>query len=94
MSRWYDNYEKLGQQLEKLKDMESRKRDTLIKGLMTLIKEQSPELLEDVMIEFSLKIQRRRWYDNDPNLGLLINGLQNGKDELLHQVAEYLEEKS
>ncbi len=92
MSRWYDNYERLGQQLENLKEMDSRKRDILIKGIMTIIKEQSPELLEDFMFEFPLKIKRRRWYDNDPYLWLLINGLKNGRDELLQQVAEYLEE--
>ncbi len=92
MSRWYDKYEKLGQQIENLKEMDPEQRDALIKGIMTIIKEKSPELLEDFMLEFPIKIKRRRWYDNDPYLWLLMNGLKNGEDELLLRVADFLEE--
>ncbi len=92
MSRWYDKYEKLGQQIENLKEMDAEQRDALIKGIMRIIKEESPELLEDFMLEFPIKIKRRRWYDNDPYLWLLMNGLKNGEDKLLLRVADFLEE--
>ncbi len=91
MSRWYDKYEKLGKQIESLKEMDTGKRDGIIKGIMEIIKEQSPDLLDDFMFEFPLKIERRRWYDNDPYLWLLINGLKNGKEQLLIKVTKYLE---
>lgn len=92
MSRWYDKYEKLGKHLDSLKEMEPIKRDNLIKGIMVIIKEENPDLLEDFVMEFPKEIRRRRWYDHDPYLWLLINGLKYGKEKLLKKVTVYLEE--
>ncbi len=91
--RWYDKYEKLGRHIEAMKDMESKRRDTLLQGIMAIIRRHSPDLLEKFILEFPLDNSRQRWYDGDPYLWLTINGLQHGRPDLLETVALYMEEE-
>ncbi|MFC1586519.1 hypothetical protein ACFL5V_13310 [Fibrobacterota bacterium] len=91
MKRWYDKYGELAKNLDSFKEMEPKQKDPLIKGIMELIKEHQPELLAaEKAFEFPLEIKRRRWYDKDPYLWLMINTLQGASRELLKLVSDYL----
>ena len=94
MNRWYDKYEKLGRHIDQMKDMESGRRDNLVRGIMAIIRKHNPNLLEQFVLDFPLELNRQRWYDNDPYLWLTINGLQHAQLDLLETVALYMEEQA
>lgn len=91
MARWYDKHEKLGKYLDGLKGKDEKARDGLITGIMLLIKENDPHLLDDLVMGFPLSLHRRRWYDNDPYLWLIFNGLEYAEEKLLNKIASFLE---
>ena len=93
MARWYDAYELLGKNIDRLKFMEKGRRDRLLVGVMRLIRQHCPTLLDQFVLEFPLEINRRRWYDKDPYLWLIVNGLKYAEDELRNAVAAYLEDE-
>ena len=92
MTRWYDKYEGLGKRIDAFKRIEVDRRDFLIKGIVDLINKHNPELLSPRhAFEYPLELNRRRWYDKDPYLWLLINTLKKAEKELLGRVNGYLE---
>ncbi|MBU0480695.1 MAG: hypothetical protein KKG47_06320 [Proteobacteria bacterium] len=93
MARWYDAHEKLGKNIDKLKYTEKNLRDFLLSKVMRMIKQHDPHLLDKFVDRFPLDIKRRRWYDQDPYLWLIINGLEYGRQELLDEVGNLLEEE-
>ena len=93
MARWYDAHEKLCRNIDKLKFTERNLRDYMVSKVMKVIKCHDPHLLDKFVARFPLDIQRRRWYDKDPYLWLVINGLEYGSAELLDKVADLLEEE-
>ena len=93
MARWYDAHEKLGKNIDKLKFTERNLRDFMLSKVMKLIKQHDPRLLDKFVERFPLDIQRRRWYDQDPYLWLIINGLEYGDDDLIDKVADLLEQE-
>ena len=93
MNRWYDKYEKLGRFIDGMKEMGAKQRDQMVRGIMEIIRAHSPNLLEKFVLDFPLDLNRQRWYDRDPYLWLTINGLQHAEIDLLHTVANYLEEE-
>lgn len=93
--RWYDKHNKLGKYLDGLKDMNSSKRDKIVKDILAIINSENPKLLSDEnTIDFPLNINRRRWYDEDPYLWLLINGLSRGDNKTLKKVTEYFDKEA
>lgn len=90
--RWYDQYETLGRHIDNLKDMNTGRRDKLIRGIHGIIQQHSPSLLDESVLDFPLDLARQRWYDRDPYLWLTINGLQQADPDLLATVALFLEE--
>ena len=90
--RWYDKNETLANYLDSLKEMPGVKKDKIIIEIMVLIKENNPTLLDDFVGEFPLNLNRRRWYDKDPYLWLLFNGLKYANDDLLQKVISFFEE--
>lgn len=94
MNRWYDKYEKLGDQIDRLKFTKRSHRDQLVQGVMKIIKKDTPSLLDRFVMDFPLDILRRRWYDKDPYLWLIINGLKYADKDLLDKVTEFLEEEN
>jgi hypothetical protein len=88
--RWYDKYSELAKLLESLNKFSGVRRDELIAGVMMIIKQDTPNLLERYVLDFPLDIKRRRWYDNDPYLWLLFNGLQYASKPLLKKVTKFL----
>jgi hypothetical protein len=90
-NRWYDKHENLAILLENLQTLNEIKRDAIISGVMEIIKLHSPNLLERYVLDFPLDIKRRRWYDRDPYLWLLFNGLQYADGKLLTKVTNFLD---
>ncbi len=90
VQRWYEKHTILNRHIELMRDLDEERRDQILVGLMKLIKERSPTLLDDFVDDFPMEIHRKRWYDQDPYLWLIINGLQYGSDELISEVESYL----
>lgn len=90
MSRWYDKYDTLGKNLDKLKGMEQTKLDKLIVGIINIAKEHDPNLLHEFLKQLPMNISRKRWYDKDPYLWIIFNGLKYADQSLLKKVDKYL----
>lgn len=92
MNRWYDKDKTLSKLLNCLKPMKKKPRDRLCTGIIDLIKENQGLLIDDYVMEFPLEIQQRRWYDKDPYLWLIFNGLSQANEDLLKKVKSYLKD--
>lgn len=90
MKRWYDSH-RVGKQLDLFKCMSKKKRDPIVLSIMQIIKKHGSSFIDDAVIEFPLEPLHRRWYDDDPYLWLMFNGLQKADEKLLNEVATYLE---
>lgn len=84
-NRWYDNYPELSIYIEKLKDIDKKKRDEIFIKIKDLINENNPELIDKYVIEFPMGL-KRRWYDKDPFSWLIINSLKYAAKEFLDKV--------
>lgn len=89
-SRWYDKHKKLAPLLESFKEMPEKRKTTLVGGVMDIVKKSDTKLVEKNVLEFPLESNRRRWYDKDPYLWLLFNGLQYAEVNLLGEITKYL----
>ena len=89
-SRWYDRHKRLTECLEMLRLIPGKYRNMIISRVMVLIKEDQPDLLDKFVLDFPLDIQRRRWYDKDPYLWLIFNGLRYAEKPLITRVTRYL----
>jgi len=88
--RWYDAHPEFAKQLELLKTAKRRKRDRTVAHVLEIITSDSPELLEKYLLDFPLDQKKRRWYDQDPYLWLMVNGLEHAKKKLLNKVTAFL----
>jgi hypothetical protein len=92
MERWYDKHKNLRKYLESLREINQEEKDSLLRDLLNIIKKHNPELFSpEKSLEFPLELHRRRWYDRDPNLWLLMNTLQIADKRLLKKVTDYLQ---
>lgn len=89
--RWYDTYEPFAIQLERLKTAPAGKRDRMVADVLEIICTDAPELLENYLMDFPLDQKKRRWYDLDPYLWLMVNGLEHAGLELLKKVTVFME---
>ncbi len=94
MTRWYDRYDELGEYLDLMADLSPEQRDELVKGIMVIIKRESPYFLTDLVLQFPLDLFRRRWYDKDPYLWLVFNGLEYADDVVVKKVIDYFKENT
>jgi hypothetical protein len=92
-NRWYDKYPKLALLLESLCTVKGSQRNTIISSIMEIIKLTTPNLLEHYVLDFPLDIKRRRWYDRDPYLWLIFNGLKYANSKLIKNVTDYLQKE-
>jgi hypothetical protein len=90
-NRWYDKYKELAELLERFKGMRRTVRDRYVAGVMATVKAAAPDLLEKNVMKYPLELQRRRWYDKDPYLWLIFNGLRYAEIDLLKSVTRFLE---
>lgn len=91
MKRWYDSH-RVGKQLDLLKSMAKKQRDPIVLIIMQIIKKYGSSFIDDAVIEFPLEPHQRRWYDEDPYLWIMFNGLQKADEKLLDEIATYLED--
>lgn len=94
MTRWYDRYDELGKYLDLMAELSPEQRDELVKGIMVIIKRESPDFLTDLVLQFPLDLFRRRWYDKDPYLWLVFNGLEYADDAVVEKVIDYFKENA
>lgn len=92
--RWYDAHEKIAKLLEWLKDAPVRRREPVVAGVLEIISDHAPALLEKYLLDFPLDQKRRRWYDQDPYLWLMVNGLEHASMPLLAKVTVYMQKKT
>lgn len=89
--RWYDNYPELKASIEKLKDMPPVKRQNLMTNIMKVINESEyAQIIDEHAISFPLSLSGRRWYDKDPYLWLIINGLKFTDEGFLKKVSSVI----
>jgi hypothetical protein len=93
LKRWYDKNRKLAKQLDILMNVHPKDEFRVLKGLMDLIRNEAPDILNRFVIPSDIDNWHRRWYDKDPVYWLAINGLKHGNDALLDHVAAYLEKE-
>jgi hypothetical protein len=91
MNRWYDQNWKLRYYLESLQKVDGPLREKIVKDLMDLIKEYDGALLDRFAEEYPLDMRKQRWYDQNPYLWILFNGLRYASDEVIDLVIEYFE---
>ncbi len=92
--RWYDRHEKLAKYLDGLKDMDPDIRTHVVRRLLSALRAEHPQLVSaDSVLEFPLDFRRRRWYDKDPYLWLVMNGLSNAPHDFLVKITGILEEE-
>lgn len=91
MNRWYDKDRKLSCLLDSFKIMKEESRDKLCTGIIDLIKKFQASIVDDSVMEFPLEFPNRRWYDKDPYLWLIFNGLSRANNVLIRKVTDYLE---
>jgi hypothetical protein len=91
MKRWYDSHP-IGKYLDHFKGMQKKQRDPYILGIMKIAKKYGSSFIDDSVMDFPLELIRRRWYDMDPNLWIVFNGLERADVKLLDEISVYLEE--
>jgi hypothetical protein len=91
--RWYDAHEEFAELLESLKTAKAGDRDRIVAGILEIITTDAPILLEKYLLDFPLDQKRRRWYDRDPYLWLMVNGLEHAKAKLLRKVTAFMSGK-
>ena len=93
MNRWYDKDKTLRTLLDSLKTTKKKPRDEICTGIIEIIKDNQSNLIDEMVMEFPLELHQRRWYDKDPYLWLIFNGLSKASDDLLGKVKKYLKTK-
>jgi hypothetical protein len=88
-NRWYDNYPELAKYIEKMKEIDKEKRDSIIIMIKNFIIENSPDIIDKNVMDFPMGL-KRRWYDKDPFSWLIINSLKYANLDILNQVTELI----
>lgn len=89
--RWYDKHKDLAEHLEAFKSMDKRHVNRILKALVPFARSLQPSLFEEHLMEFPLDLFRRRWYDEDPYLWNVVNGLQYAHDTTIAKVITFLD---
>jgi hypothetical protein len=87
MSGIFEKNEELSKCFESMKDMSHDERDMISNNIIAKIYDIDPTLLTsgnvtDLPSEGSVK----EWYENDPNVWLVISALKKASDQLLKEV--------
>jgi hypothetical protein len=92
-NRWYDKDPALATYLESFQKMKKNLREELYTGIIEILRENSSTLIDDNAMEFPLDLPQRRWYDKDPYMWLIFNGLRMAEKPLLEEIKKYLASK-
>ena len=91
--RWYDTNKRLAAQLDSLVDVLPERRYDIIKGVMDIIHESDPSILNKFEVPSDIEQWCRRWYDHEPVFWIVLNGLKFAREPLLQKIVDYLEEQ-
>ena len=91
--RWYDNNKELSRVLNDIKSLETDLRIQVVQGVLNLVNNANPNLIENFIANYRFDIFKNRWYDEDPYLWLIYNGLYYGDEKLKNDVIEFLKQK-
>ena len=89
-NRWYDHHDHLAEAFELLRETHGSKRERYVNKCLELITKQAPDAIEKHHLEFPLEGDRRRWYDVDPYLWIMVNSLEFASHEVRTSVAHIL----
>jgi len=93
-ARWYDSDSGLKSALEMLKTLHADEVSRITSGITQIINNAGKAgLIDSSAPDFPLDPYRRRWYDKDPYLWLVINGLSMADTALLNEVKTYLNQE-
>ena len=92
-NRWYDKHEELANHFEALKSMPPDQLEEMLKDLIALGRLLDPNLFEEHLLEYPLDLKKRRWYDDDPYLWLVINGLRFANDDVINKVVAFFDKQ-
>lgn len=91
--RWYDKDKRLAKQIGAFMKIHPKYRYEIVQGLLAIIKELDPDILNRFTVPSDIEEWSKRWYDDEPTFWLVINGLKFANEELLKKVMEYMEDK-
>jgi hypothetical protein len=92
--RWYDEYPGLKKHLEKIKHMDSHERKIVLQKIMSFINDSEyAHVINEKAMAFPLKPSVRRWYDRDPYLWLIVNGLKHTDKDFIDNIFNHLEQQ-
>lgn len=92
-NRWYDKHEGLANHFEALKAMPPKRLEEMLKDLIALGRLLDPNLFEEHLLEYPLDLKKRRWYDDDPYLWLVVNGLRFASDDIINKVVAFFDKQ-
>ena len=92
-NRWYDKHEDLADHLEALKILPQQQLSELLKDLIAFAELLHPSLFDEHLLEYPLDPKKRRWYDEDPYLWLVVNGLRYAEDSLIKKVVAFFDKQ-
>jgi excisionase family DNA binding protein len=88
--RWYDKHEELPLALEKLRTASKRECDNIVEGVKQIVTNRDPDFIDKVCKYFPLSPYRRRWYDKDPYLWLVVNSLRYADEQTIDEVVAFI----
>ncbi len=88
--RWYDKYKGLSLALEKLRTADKKDRDDIVAGMKKIITKKDPDFIDKVCKRFPLSPYKRRWYDKEPYLWLVINSLRYAENETINEIVDLI----
>lgn len=91
--RWYDQYPRLSACFETYKEIKSGPRNRIAHKILALIYKKEPEIMDKYVLEFPLDESKRRWYDKNPYMWLIVNSLKYASPELLNEITLLLEKE-
>ena len=91
MNRWYDQNRKLKYYLDCLQEVEQPLCEKIIKDIMTIVRKHDGALLDRFSEEYPLEIRKQRWYDQNPYLWIIYNGMSYASEEVIEHIIDYFE---
>jgi hypothetical protein len=91
--RWYDKDKELAKYLDNLVKIHPDNELKVINGLLEIIRQNNPDILNKFTIPHDIENWHKRWYDNNPIFWLTINSLKYADEKLLKKISDYLEKE-
>lgn len=91
--RWYDKHQGLPAALDKLRSTDDEDREVIIEDVKKILTKKDPDFIEKVCDKFKLSPFRRRWYDTNPYLWLVVNSLRYADEETISEVVACINRK-